>query len=86
MPSPTLGDGLLGKPDRLSGRHPELQRYEVESRHHLGDRMLDLQPRVHLEEVELAALIEELDGAGTLVSAGLADPDRRLAHRPPCRR
>ena len=30
----------------------------------LGDRVLDLQAGVHLDEVELAVLVEELDSAG----------------------
>ena len=38
----------------------------------LGDRVLHLDARVHLDEVELAALVhEELDGAGIGVPSGL---------------
>jgi hypothetical protein len=43
--------------------------------------VLDLQAGVHLEEVELAVLVQELDGAGVDVAAGLGDLDGRLAHR-----
>ena len=34
----------------------------------LGHRVLDLQPRVDLDEIELAALVQELEGAGALVA------------------
>ena len=48
--------------------------HEIDAGHHLRDRMLDLQPRVHLEEVELAALVEqELDRAGVRVADRLRD-------------
>ena len=43
--------------------------------------MLDLQAGVHLEEEELAVLIDELDRAGVVVADGLGRLDRRLAHR-----
>ena len=38
----------------LAQRDANLPLHEIDARHHLGDRMLDLQPRVHFEEVELA--------------------------------
>ena len=47
---------------------------EVESGDQLGDGVLDLQSGVHLEEEELAVLVEELDRAGVDVAAGLARP------------
>ena len=48
---------------------------EVDARHHLGDRVLDLQPRVHLEEVRARRrrVEQELDGAGARVAGGRAD-------------
>ena len=42
--------------------------------------MLDLQPGVHLEEVELAVLEEELDGPGVVVPARLRDLHGGRAH------
>ena len=36
----------------LAARDADLPLHQIEAGHHLGDRMLDLQPRVHLEEVE----------------------------------
>ena len=41
---------------------------EVDAGDHLGDRVLDLQAGVHLEEEELAVLIDELDRAGVVVA------------------
>ena len=55
---------VLGERQRLAGRDPDLLGDEVEPGHHLGDRVLDLEPGVHLEEEEVAVLVEELDGAG----------------------
>src|SRR4051812_27232062 len=42
--------------------------------------MFDLQTRVHLEEEELFVLIDELDGAGVVVTDGLGRLDCGLAH------
>ena len=59
------------------------QRHQVDAGHHLGDRMLDLQPRVHLEEVEAAVLVEqELDRAGVGVADRLRDGRGRRGHPP----
>src|SRR5205823_13337737 len=49
--------------------------------------MLDLQPRVHLEEIERAVLIEEeLDRARAGVAGRLRDRLRRRGDAPPQRR
>ena len=37
---------------RLAGGDPQLPFDQVDAGDHLGDRMLDLQPRVHLHEPE----------------------------------
>ena len=43
--------------------------------------MLDLEPRVHLQEIELAVLVDdELDGAGRVVADGLGQRDGLGAH------
>jgi hypothetical protein len=48
----------------LAGRHADHQLDQVQPGDALGDRVLDLQPRVHLEEVEaLVAADDELDRA-----------------------
>ena len=57
-----LRDLLLRPRQRLPGRDAELGRHQVEPGHLLGHRMLHLQARVHLEEVELVALDDELHG------------------------
>ena len=40
--------------DRLAGGHPDLLLHQVEAGDHLGHRVLDLDPGVHLHEVELS--------------------------------
>src|SRR5262249_6816714 len=46
-------------------------RHEVEAGHELGHGVLDLEPRIHLEEVEVLLRIDdELDGARGLVADG----------------
>ena len=55
----------------LARGDPQLVGDEIATRHELGDRVLDLQARVHLEERELAALAEE-----ELAGAGADIPDR----------
>ena len=65
-------DRLLGDPDlgeRLSGRDAHLGLHEVDVGDLLGHRVLDLDPRVHLDEHVLAGSLahrvdEELHGAG----------------------
>ncbi len=64
-----------------SGGDTDLLGDQVDARDHLGDGVLDLQPGVHLEEVELAVLVEELDCAGVVVADRPGDGDRRFAHR-----
>src|SRR5207245_3276548 len=69
----------LPEREALAGRDRELQRDEVETRHRLRHGMLDLQPRVHLEEERLAALVhEELRGAGVHVAGPARDLHRVL--------
>ena len=56
--------------ERLPRRDPQLLLDEVDAGDELGDRVLDLQPRVHLDEEELVGAVgrdEELDGAGAAV-------------------
>ena len=47
-------DVRLAKAQALAVRHADLLGDEVEPGDHLGDGMLDLQARIHLEEVELS--------------------------------
>ena len=55
--------------EALAGGDADLGLDEVDAGDHLGDGVLDLDARVHLDEVELAILVhEELDGACVAVS------------------
>ena len=54
MAWPREADVRLRQRQRLAGRDAQLPFDQVEPGDHLGHRMLDLQPRVHLHEVELA--------------------------------
>ena len=63
----------LGERHLLAGGDADLLLHQVDVEDRLGHRVLDLQPGVHLDEEELAVLVEELDGAG----AGVVD----LRHR-----
>ena len=69
---------------RLAGGDAQLPFDQVEPGDHLGHRMLDLQPRVHLHEVEAlaAGLDDELDRAGADIADRARRRDRRLAHAP----
>ena len=59
----------LADAERRSGGDLELAARDVDRGHGLGDRMLDLDPRVHLEEgVAAVGLEQELGGAGADVS------------------
>ena len=59
-------------------RHRNLLGDEIEPRDHLGDRMLDLQARVHFQKEELAAAVDELHRASVAVSGRAGDARRRL--------
>ncbi len=52
---PRIESSCWRQRQRLAGGDAQLPLDEVEAGDHLGDRMLDLQPRVHLHEVEAAA-------------------------------
>ena len=77
-PLPYFG---LGERKRLALRHPELQPHEVDPGHGLGDGMLDLNARVHLQEIELSLLVEqEFDGARPDIADRLGGADGGCAH------
>ena len=60
---PGQAHGVLRDGQRLAGGDPQLPLDEVQPGDQLGDRVLDLQPGVHLHEVELVRL-----GADTMNS------------------
>ena len=57
-----------------AGGDPDLLVDQVDAGDHLGHRVLDLEARVHLDEVELAVLVEELDRAGAEIAELRASP------------
>ena len=65
--------------------HGELQVDQVDAVHQLGDRVLDLEAGVHLQEEEPVAVrvVEELDGAGSAVVDRRGGLARRLVQRTP---
>jgi hypothetical protein len=74
---------------RSPRRQPELQRHEIESRDLLGDGVLDLQPRIGLDEVEarlrrVVRVDQKLERAEAFV-ANLGRHAHRGADQPPAR-
>mmetsp|Transcript_22919 Transcript_22919/g.40553 ORF Transcript_22919/g.40553 Transcript_22919/m.40553 type:complete len:292 (+) Transcript_22919:1363-2238(+) len=68
--------------ERLARRHLDHLLHQVHVGDHLGDRVLDLQPGVHFQEVKVAMLVhQELHSARALVVDGLGELQRLLAHR-----
>ena len=61
----------------------ELQLHQIEPVVHLGDRVLDLEARVHLHEAERSGVRveQELDRAGVLVAGRRDEADGRGAQR-----
>ena len=71
---------LLLHQELLAGSDADLELDEVEAGHELGDRVLDLDARVDLDEVEVAVAREqELDRAGVVVVGGARDLHGRVA-------
>ncbi len=78
-----LDDVLLPQRERLALRDADLQLHEVEARHHLGHGVLDLEARVHLQEVGLPVLAhQELERARVHVARPSRQGHRELAHAP----
>ena len=81
------GDLSLSERQRLPRRDPELPFDEIEAGHRLGHRMLDLEPGVHLEKIEVAGVEaargigDELDGARPDIARRQRGLGRGLGHR-----
>ena len=72
---------ILQKRKPLSCRDPQLPLDQVEPGNHLGDRVLDLQARIHLHEVEAPILLgDEFHRAGAAVADGARRGDGGLPH------
>ena len=73
---------LLRERQRFAVGNAQLPLHQIDAVDELGDRMLDLQPRVHFEEEEASVGIEhELAGAGVLVVDRLCGAHGGRAHR-----
>ena len=73
-------DILLAKGQGLAGGNPDLLLDQVDAGDHLGDGVLDLDPRVDLDEVEpVLGIDQELAGAGVDIAHGPGQADRGLA-------
>ena len=80
MAWPLKLDVLLRERQVAAGGDADLLEHEVDVGDHLGHRMLDLDAGVHLDEIELAVLVEELDGADAEIfelAHRLGDESRR---------
>ena len=70
--------------ERFAGRDPDHLLDEIDASNQLGDRVLDLQPRIHLQEIKAAVLPgDELHRARGVVANRLGERDRLLAHTGP---
>jgi hypothetical protein len=77
-------DRRLREGQRLARGDAQLPVDEVDAGDHLGDRMLHLEPRVHLHEVVLTGTVrwhDELHGARAHVAARPRGGQRALCHR-----
>src|SRR5665213_1130154 len=72
-----LAEGQL-----LAGGDRELCLDQIDARDQLGHRMFDLDARVHLDEIELAVLVEKFQRAGAAVANRAAGFDTALSHLP----
>ena len=79
-PAVELDVALLER-ELLAGGDADHLLDQIDAGDEFRHRMLDLQPRVHLQKIEAAVLGgDELDRAGAVVADGLGERDRLLAH------
>ncbi len=74
-------DFILPERQFLSCGDAQLPFHEIETGDHLGDRMLDLKPRVHFQEVETIGIGDEFHRAGPFVADSACCRDRGTTHR-----
>eukprot|EP01022_Parablepharisma_sp_SALTPOND_P017912 TRINITY_DN290_c1_g3_i4.p2 TRINITY_DN290_c1_g3~~TRINITY_DN290_c1_g3_i4.p2 ORF type:complete len:1276 (+),score=518.94 TRINITY_DN290_c1_g3_i4:24104-27931(+) len=81
--------GILLQRQGLAGGDAQLPLHQVQAGDHLGDRMLDLQARIHFHEIETAILAvtlavtvvgDEFHRARTLIADRARGGHRRFAH------
>ena len=74
-------DVVLGKAQWFPFRGANLVAHNVGERHHLRDRMLDLDARVHFHEIEAILFVkQELNSPRTGISNRFTSGDRCLSH------
>ena len=61
-------------------RHANLLLHNIHPRHHFGNRMLDLHPRIHLNKEELAVFIQKFKRARTAITNAFAGIDAACAN------
>src|SRR6185369_12421152 len=74
-------DVVLRPLQALATRDAQLRLDDVDARDLLGHRVLDLHARIHLDEVELAVLVQELQRAGASIADVAAGRDADVADR-----
>ena len=81
---PLKRDFVLFNFERLSRGDGDLGAHEINRRDLFRDRVLHLDPRVHLDEVEVEIPVEQkLDRPGIVVFDGLGDRGCGFAHASP---
>src|SRR5688572_18770961 len=78
---PADDDVVLRPLQALAAGYAQLRLYDVDSGDLLGHRVLDLDARVHLDEVELVVLVQELQRAGAAITDFAAGRDTAVADR-----
>ena len=75
----------LADRERHAGGDAQLLADHIDAADHLADRMLDLQPRVHLNEIERPVLVQKLHcsraAVAELLQGGAGDTGQPLARR-----
>ena len=81
------GDGFRIEIQPLASRNADLPAHQINPRHHLRDRMLDLEARIHFKKIEVTILVQqELDCPGIRVANAAGDRRSGRHHRLPNRR
>src|SRR5436190_23664675 len=78
---PTYSNVFLSERQALAGGDPQLPLDQIDAGDHLGDRVLDLDARVHFHKIEVAVRVEQaFHGAGVGVANRAHTAQRRRAH------
>ena len=72
---------LVHHRQRFPRRHPQLPFHQVEPGDHFGNRMLDLQPGVHLKKEEPVGISNEFHRSRTDITDRASSGDRGRPHR-----